>query len=42
MYPCPDECGKTWQSLKAALMCPCDREDVYGQPLQVKGGDWIP
>lgn len=23
-YPCPDECGRAYQSVKAAMLCQCD------------------
>lgn len=42
MYPCLDECGKVWQSLAAAMQCPCDHEDAHGYPKQEHGTDWLP
>lgn len=33
MYPCPDGCPRTYSSLKAALLCPCDKYDQHGHEL---------
>lgn len=29
-YDCPEGCGRTYQSVKAALLCPCDKYDQNG------------
>lgn len=41
-YECPDDCGKTYQSIKAALMCRCQYENEHGYPVYVHGSDWLP
>ena len=41
-YECPDDCGKTYQSIKAALTCDCDKYDRNGYPVYVHGSDWLP
>lgn len=28
--PCPDGCPRVYQSLKAAMLCQCDKYDKYG------------
>lgn len=28
--PCPDGCGRTYQSIKAATLCQCDQYDPWG------------
>lgn len=33
-YDCLDSCGKTYQSLKAAMSCDCDRFDAHGYERQ--------
>ena len=41
-YECPDDCGRTYQSIKAAMNCPCQSIDGYGYPRAVRGGEWLP
>lgn len=30
-YPCPDECGRIYGSIKAAMLCQCDQYDRNGR-----------
>jgi len=31
MYECPEGCPRVYSSIKAALLCPCDRYDENGR-----------
>lgn len=42
MHECPDGCGRTYGSIKAAMLCPCDQYDTNGYQRPVKGSDWLP
>lgn len=34
-YHCPDECGRTYGSIKAAMLCQCDQYDRNGYEREV-------
>lgn len=31
MYECPEGCPRVYSSIKAAMLCPCDRYDENGR-----------
>lgn len=37
MYECPEGCGRTYQSIRAAMLCQCDRYDPHGYPKPEPG-----
>ena len=36
-YACPDDCGRTYGSIKAAMLCQCDAYDHNGRERESPG-----
>lgn len=30
MHECPEGCGRSYQSIRAAMLCQCEQYDQYG------------
>lgn len=34
MHECPEGCGRSYQSIRAAMLCQCEHYDTNGYPKQ--------